>query len=106
MWVLAPSVVSDDANIDYYYDFSQSIAEYTRVFEELHLEWSWQPVTMDNFKSTIDTIKTNSRSGPVPLILNLCDGDEVNGAPGVSVIKELVRQGLIFTGPDTFGQSF
>ena len=29
IWVLAPHLITDDANIDYYYDFSQSIAEYT-----------------------------------------------------------------------------
>jgi hypothetical protein len=35
VWVLAPHIESQDDNIDYYYDFSQSIAEYTKVFNEL-----------------------------------------------------------------------
>lgn len=99
IWVLAPHLESEDANIQYYYDFTQSIKEYTRVFDELKAEWKWQPVTMDNFRSIIQSIAQNS-NGKTPLILNLCDGDEVNGTPGVSVIHELEKQNLIYTGSD------
>ncbi|HEX4877447.1 MAG TPA: hypothetical protein VFV31_12305, partial [Chitinophagaceae bacterium] len=74
VWVLAPHLESDDPNIQYYYDFSQSIKEYTRVFEELETEWKWQPVTMENFPSVIQSIAEN-KSVKTPLVLNLCDGD-------------------------------
>lgn len=99
IWVLAPHLESDDPNIQHYYDFTQSIKEYTKVFEELKAEWKWQPVTMDNFKSVIKSI-WESKNGKTPLVLNLCDGDEVNGTPGVSVIHELEKYGLIYTGSD------
>ena len=99
IWVLAPFLESEDPNIQHYYDFSQSIAEYTKVFEELKADWKWQPVTMENFKSIIAVIATSS-NGRTPLVLNLCDGDEVNGTPGVSVVKELEKYGLIYTGSD------
>ncbi len=99
IWVLAPHLESDDPNIQHYYDFTQSIKEYTNVFEELKAEWKWQPVTMDNFKSIIASI-AESKNGKTPLVLNLCDGDEVNGTPGVSVIHELEKHGLIYTGSD------
>jgi D-alanine-D-alanine ligase len=99
VWVLAPYLETDDPNIQHYYDFTHSIKEYTSVFEELKVDWKWQPVTMDNFKSVIRTI-ASSKNGKTPLVLNLCDGDEVNGTPGVSVIHELEKQGLIFTGSD------
>lgn len=99
IWVLAPHLESDDPNIKHYYDFTQSIREYTRVFEELKADWKWQPVTMDDFKSVIRGIAA-SKNGKTPLILNLCDGDEVNGTPGVSVIHELEKHGLIYTGSD------
>jgi D-alanine-D-alanine ligase len=99
IWVLAPHLESDDPNIQHYYDFTQSIKEYTNVFEELKAEWKWQPVTMDNFKTIIASI-AESKNGKTPLVLNLCDGDEVNGTPGVSVIHELERYGLIYTGSD------
>ena len=100
IWVLAPHLESDDPNIQYYYDFTQSIKEYNAVFNELKAEWKWQPVTMDNFKSVIQSI-VNSKNGKTPLVLNLCDGDEINGVPGVSVIYELEKYGLIYTGSDT-----
>ncbi len=99
IWVLAPHLESDDPNIQHYYDFTQSIKEYTNVFEELKAEWKWQPVTMDNFKTIIASI-AESKNGKTPLVLNLCDGDEVNGTPGVSVIHELEKHGLIYTGSD------
>ncbi len=99
IWVLAPHLESEDPNLKYYYDFSQSIAEYTKVFEELKAEWKWQPVTVDNYKEIIKSI-AQSKNGKTPLVLNLCDGDEVNGTPGVSVIHELEKHGLIYTGSD------
>jgi len=101
IWVLAPYLESADPNIQHYYDFTQSIAEYTKVFDELKADWKWQPVTMDNYKEVIRKI-ANSANGKNPLVLNLCDGDEVNGTPGVSVIKELEKYGLIYTGSDEY----
>lgn len=101
IWVLAPHLESDDPNIQHYYDFSQSIAEYSKVFDELKAAWKWQPVTMQNYKHIIKNIAA-SANGKTPLVLNLCDGDEVNGTPGVSVIKELEKYGLIYTGADQY----
>lgn len=99
IWVLAPHIESEDPNIQHYYDFSQSIKEYTKVFDELKAQWKWQPVTMDNYKAIIKSI-AESKNGKTPLVFNLCDGDEVNGTPGVSVIHELEKYGLIYTGSD------
>jgi D-alanine-D-alanine ligase len=99
VWVLAPHLESDDPNIQHYYDFTQSIKEYTKVFEELKTPWKWQPVTIDNYKSIIKSIAETS-NGKTPLVLNLCDGDEVNGTPGISVIQELQKNRLIYTGSD------
>ena len=97
IWVLAPHLITNDPNIDYYYDFSQSIEEYTRVFEALQLQWKWQPVTINNYKTVIDEIAV-TKNFQSPIVLNLCDGDEVNGTPGVSVIHYLKEKGLIYTG--------
>jgi D-alanine-D-alanine ligase len=99
IWVLAPHLESEDPNLKYYYDFTQSIAEYTKVFEELKAEWKWQPVTINNYKEIIRSI-AESKNGKTPLVLNLCDGDEVNGTPGVSIIHELEKCGVIYTGSD------
>jgi D-alanine-D-alanine ligase len=101
VWVLAPHIESQDDNIDYYYDFSQSIAEYTKVFNELKLNWHWQPVTMNNFRSIIDQIESEKDSNSFfPIVLNLCDGDEINGTPGISVVRLLEEKDLVYTGAD------
>ncbi len=99
IWVLAPHLETDDPNLQYYYDFTQSINEYTKVFNDLNAGWKWQPVTLNDYKKIIQQI-AGSANGKTPLVLNLCDGDEINGAPGVSVIHELEKHGLIYTGSD------
>src|SRR6476620_253210 len=103
VWVLAPSLVTQDANIDYYYDFTQSIEEYTRTFAELGINWQWQPVTMNSYREIIDTIYSEQEAGDVyPLVLNLCDGDEINGTPGISVVQLLTEKNLTYTGADEY----
>jgi D-alanine-D-alanine ligase len=103
VWVLAPSLVTNDANIDYYYDFSQSIAEYTKTFAELDIPWQWQPVTIDDYTTIIRNIVAEKHAGTCfPLVLNLCDGDEVNGTPGISVVQLLEASGLVYTGSDEY----
>ncbi len=101
VWVLAPHLESQDDNIDYYYDFSQSIAEYEKTFSELGIEWQWQPVTLSSFTEIIEGIAREKIAGQsTPIIFNLCDGDEINGTPGISVIRLLEKKGLIYTGSD------
>ncbi len=99
VWVLVPQVDTDDPNIGYYYDFSQSIEEYTRVFAHWNIPWRWQPVRMDNYREVILQIPDNSE-GLRPLVFNLCDGDDVNGSPGLSVLQFLEETGLTYTGAD------
>ena len=103
VWVLSPSLQSEDENIDYYYDFSQSIAEYSRVFAELNVNWLWQPVNMLTYREVINSIEAEKENGKIiPVVLNLCDGDEVNGTPGVSVVKLLEEKDIIYTGADEY----
>jgi len=101
VWVLAPHLHTGDANVDYYYDFTQSIQEYTKAFSELNTEWAWQPVTMNNYKDVIDMIEMDETNLP-PIILNLCDGDEINGTPGISVLKYLHQKKMIYTGANEY----
>jgi len=99
IWVLYPHLETSDPNLQHYYDFKQSLQEYTKVFRELDADWQWQPVTLSNYKEVIGSIKRKS-GRKVPLVLNLCDGDEVNGTPGISVIHELEKNHVIYTGSD------
>ena len=101
VWVLAPHLISQDDNIDYYYDFTQSIEEYKKVFAELDIEWQWQPMTMHNYHGIIEGITKEKATGTItPVVFNLCDGDEINGTPGISVVQLLDEKGLIYTGAD------
>ncbi len=103
VWVLAPYLQTNDANIDYYYDFSQSIEEYTTTFAALNIDWKWQPVTITDYAAIIETIVVEKEEGIYfPVVFNICDGDEVNGTPGVSVVKLIEEKGLIYTGSDEY----
>ncbi len=103
VWVLAPHLVTSDANIEYYYDFTQSIAEYEKTFAELGIEWKWQPVTIKDYETIIETIAKEKEVGnKTPVVFNLCDGDEVNGTPGISVVRLLDEKGLLYTGADEY----
>lgn len=97
IWVLAPQLITDDPNLQHYYDFDANIREFSSAFEKIKQPWKWQYVTINNFKSIIDQIAA-SANGHIPVVFNLCDGDEVNGAPGISVIKYLEEKSLIYTG--------
>lgn len=103
VWVLAPLLESDDENIDYFYDFGQSIAEYEKTFVALGLEWKWQPVTINDYATIINNIVTETeQSFKTAVVLNLCDGDEVNRTPGISVVRLLEEKELIYTGANEF----
>ncbi len=99
IWVLAPHLETTDPDLENYYDFSQSIEEYKRAFEVLQLPWKWQPVTINNYKTIIDEIIA-LKDDRTQVFFNLCDGDEVNGTPGISVIHYLKEKKLIYTGAE------
>ncbi len=101
VWILAPHLVTNDSNLDYYYDYTQSIAEYKKVFEALKVNWHWQPVTMKDYKTHIDAIASCNLLKD-QIVLNLCDGDEINETPGVSVIYYLEKKGICYTGAEAF----
>ena len=103
VWVLAPYVNTGDENLNYYYDFSQSIQEYNNTFAAMHIAWQWQPVTTSDYIEIIERIVAEKEAGLYfPIVLNICDGDEINGTPGISIVKLLESKGLVFTGADSF----
>ncbi|MBE7173722.1 MAG: hypothetical protein INR73_24330 [Williamsia sp.] len=100
IWVFAPYLPSEDPAIRYYYDFTQSIAEYTKAFSDMGCEWEWVDVTTENFHAQIARVQSNLSKENI--VLNLCDGDDVNGAPGVAVIHALEEAGLVYTGSEAY----
>lgn len=99
VWVLAPLVETSDPDIAWYSDYAQGREEYARAFTALGHAWRWQDVTLANHREVIASI-VRASDGQRPVVLNLCDGDEVNGSPGISVIRCLREHGLRFTGAD------
>ncbi|MBK7440290.1 MAG: ATP-grasp domain-containing protein [Bacteroidetes bacterium] len=58
---------------------------------------------MQSYKQVIDQIVIERNTGVnFPIVFNICDGDEVNGTPGVSVVNLLDAKGLIYTGADAY----
>ncbi len=99
MLVLVPCAETADASLDYYYDFSTSHQEFARAFAALGMEWRWQSVTSGNHRDVIDALVRETASH-APVVFNLCDGDESNDVPGISVIHYLDELGLPYTGAD------
>jgi D-alanine-D-alanine ligase len=101
IWVIAPYIETEDPNLKYYYDYTQSIAEYEKVFGEIGCEWKWVNVTLPESAKIIKGIKDYPTS-KTSIVLNLCDGDEANGVPGISIIQLLEEHKLIYTGANDF----
>jgi D-alanine-D-alanine ligase-like ATP-grasp enzyme len=97
--VLVPHLVTDDPNLAWYYDFRQSRAEFRRAFAALGMDWRWQKVTLADHARVIARLARLAERRPLT-VFNLCDGDEKNGVPGISIIHALERHGLRYTGSD------
>lgn len=100
VWVFAPYLETDDPKLSAYYDYTQSIAEFTKVFSELNCEWEWVNITLINLHQEIARVKTFTAKQSI--VVNLCDGDEINQVPGISVIHALKACNIIFTGSDSY----
>lgn len=99
VWVLVPHLETEDENLAWYCDFKQSRAEFRRAFAVLGIPWRWQRITLADRDAVVARIARSAEKRDVT-VFNLCDGDETNGVPGLSVIHALERAGLRYTGAD------
>jgi D-alanine-D-alanine ligase len=65
--------------------------------QEMDCDWEWVAVSPSNLAAQIERVVEVSRRRPT-VVLNLCDGDDINGYPGLSVVKALEASGVAFTG--------
>jgi len=100
VWIFAPFLDTDDPTLKFYYDYTQSIAEYTKVFSEIDCEWEWVNITLRNLDESIERVKNDTTKRNI--VLNLCDGDEINDVPGISVIHALDASKITYTGSDSY----
>lgn len=101
--VLLPYTAPEARHVVMDYEHAWVLADLATWFARLpefwnaSLTWDWVPVTIETVADTVDSLL---RLGPMQdvVALNLCDGDDVNGYPGLSVVTALEAAGLAFTG--------
>lgn len=79
-----------------YYDTAEFRAELDEWFVPAR-PWVWRAVTLDP-DSVSQAVGQARQAGAV--VLNLCDGDELDGYPGPTVVAALEAAGLGYTGAD------
>jgi len=83
------------------YDLPAFRDELNGWFTALGYEWHWVPVTLNNLRSTIERLEP-ARLANQCLVMNLCDGNEVDGSPGVSVVRALEDAAIPYTGSSPY----
>lgn len=97
VWGFIPYRITEQGLISEFYDLPEFRQQLTDVFAELGLKWIWQPITFENMHAVVEKVAA-STNNYIPVVLNYCDGTEIDGYPGISIVKLLEPQGLIFTG--------
>ncbi len=100
IWLFVPYKITPDGVISEFYDDPDTRAEMKAAFEALGLDWQWTVITMDNLQQTVEQLM-NTRDGRLQVVFNYCDGDEINGYPGLSVVRLLEEKGIPYTGADS-----
>jgi D-alanine-D-alanine ligase len=72
-------------------------AEIDGWMRALECDWEWVAISHANLQSEIEKVVDRNRHRRT-VVLNLCDGDDINGYPGLSVVKALEAAGIPFTG--------
>ena len=102
VWAFIPdSADRDPFPDDTGYDSYTYKYELARTFQALHLAWVWQPLNLRNLHSIVQQVSECMASRET-LVLNLCDGAETDGRPGISVIELLQDEDIPFTGADAY----
>lgn len=80
------------------YDYPAFRAELATWFAR---PFRWVPVSLHGpAESRIDRVLEEAARIPDVVLFNLCDGAEVDGVPGRSIVQALAASGLPFTGAD------
>ena len=98
--VFAPYAAAGSEPVPNDYDTEEFRADVRSWFAPLPVDWEWVAVTPDNVQHVVDTAAKAARVRPV-MVLNLCDGTEDDGYPGLSVVRALESAGVPATGADS-----
>ncbi len=95
-----PYEITKDGWVSPDYDTDVTRKQLASVFAALFLDWTWQPITFENMQEVVQNLSVLSKERNI-VVVNFCDGDDINGYPGISVIKLLEAHGMIFTGANS-----
>jgi len=95
IWAFIPYAIGGGRLEGFDFDTAQSKRELAHAFRALNLPWIWQPIVDTNLDAVIAQVASEEA-----VVLNLCDGIEGGGTPGVGVIRALEQAGIRFTGAD------
>ena len=70
------------------YDTPEFREDVRSWFAPLPVDWEWVPVTTATVSRAVEDAARAARERPV-VVLNLCDGTDDDGFPGVSVVRAL-----------------
>ncbi|MBX3274029.1 MAG: hypothetical protein KF729_27435 [Sandaracinaceae bacterium] len=96
VFVLVPFAREGGALVSPYYDTPELRRDVASWMAALGARWEWVSVTIDGVEQAVRRV---AREAPA-IALNLCDGDDVNGYPGLSVVRALAAAGVAHTGAD------
>src|SRR5215467_4097787 len=97
VWALTPHLIRDGKLVGESYDNEQTKTEVAAAFHSLGLPWIWQPVVPASIGDVVAQI-AKYREKNDAVIFNFCDGDDINGYPGLSMLKAIEASGIPFTG--------
>ncbi len=101
IWAFIPHMYKGDSLQTQEYDNFGTKHELAVAFHEIGCPWVWQPVTLQNMEDVVEQVVESMRARDT-MVFNFCDGDEINGYPGISVVRMLERRRVPFTGADSW----
>lgn len=99
IWTLTPFRIEGSQLISESYDWNYYKFELAHTLRSLGLPWIFQPVVHSNLADIVEQIAAGAKTNPT-VVLNLCDGYDRQGMPGLSCVRALEAAGLNFSGAD------
>ncbi|MGE3246456.1 MAG: SET domain-containing protein-lysine N-methyltransferase [Beijerinckiaceae bacterium] len=95
--VLAPYEIVNGKSVSPEYEAPEFRQEIDGWLKPLGLSWVWHETTLQNVPQVVAAIAASAAHGPV-VAFNLCDGSEIDGYPGLSVVEALYAANIPFSG--------
>lgn len=91
--VFIPYAKQDGALVSPYFETPDMRGDVAAWMAACRRDWRWVVVTQDSIDPAVASAKACGAT-----VLNLCDGDEINGYPGLSAVRALQEAKVPFTG--------